>query len=178
MSKDKQKGGEQAREVGEEALLPHVEGQRDYHRAKAARLQRVDHRLDHLAERLFSMAILSVSLYLLLKLGAVLGLLPYAWPAGASMWLTFFGIAFPTLGASIAGVRFFADFDRFSAISQVSAEKFAAVGERIELLLAGPDAAITFGPVSDLAHAVDEIVMEELENWQAIFSGKHIALPA
>lgn len=166
------------RSVLEKLLLPHVQEQRDYHRTKALRLRRVDHRLDHFAEMLFSLAIISVSIYLLLKLGAVLGLLPYEWPASVSMWLTFLGIAFPTLGASIAGVRFFADFERFAAISDVTAGKLDGVAERIGLLLGSPDEAISYGPVSELAHAVDEIVLEELENWQAVFSAKHIALPA
>ncbi len=164
--------------VLEKLLLPHVEGQRDYHRAKARRLRQVDHRLDHIAETLFVLAIVSVSIYLLLKLGAVLGLLPYSWPNSVSLWLTFLGIAFPTLGASIAGIRFFADFERFAAISEVTAGKLEGVAERIALLLASPDRAISYGPVSGLAHAVDEIVLEELENWQAVFSVKHISLPA
>jgi len=166
------------RAVLEKLLLPHVEGQRDYHRAKARRLRKVDHRLDHFAEILFVLAIVSVSIYLLLKLGAGLGLLPYSWPGSVSLWLTFLGIAFPTLGASIAGIRFFADFERFAAISDVTAGKLQGVAERIALLLASPDRAISYGPVSALAHQVDEIVLEELENWQAVFSAKHISLPA
>jgi len=169
---------EYLRSVLETLLLPHVKEQRDYHLAKASRLRKVDHRLDHFAELLFSLAIISVSIYLLLKLGAVLGLLPYDWPTSVSMWLTFLGIAFPTLGASIAGIRFFADFERFAAISDVTAGKLDGVAERISLLLGSPERAISYGPVSELAHAVDEIVLEELENWQAVFSAKHIALPA
>ncbi len=159
-------------------LLPHVEGQRDYHRAKAKRLRKVDHRLDRIAETLFVLAIISVSVYLLLKAGAVAGALPYAWPASVSMGLTFLGIAFPTLGASIAGIRFFADFERFAAISQVTAGKLDNIAQRINLLLQSSDAAITFGAVSELVHGLDEVVVEELENWQAVFSGKHISLPA
>ncbi|WAT17010.1 hypothetical protein OZN62_08650 [Aurantiacibacter sp. MUD11] len=159
-------------------LQPHVEQQRSYHSAKASRLLNVNRRLDKIAEGLFILAILSVSLYLALKAGAALGLLPYAWPTAISMTLTFCGIAFPTLGASIAGIRFFADFERFAAISQATAGKLEQVDERIGLLLGGADHAISFATVSELAHAVDQIVIEELENWQAVFSGKHISLPA
>jgi hypothetical protein len=33
------------------------------------------------------------------------------------------------------------------------------------------------GSVSDLPHAFDDIVIEEIENWQAVFCGKHISVP-
>lgn len=166
------------RRACEHLLLPHILGQRDYHRAKAKRLLRVNHRLDKLAETLFLLAIVSVSFYLALKLGATFGIVPYAWPDSTSMALTFLGIAFPTLGASIAGIRFFCDFERFAAISQITAGKLADVAERIEVLLEGPESGFGYGKVSEMAHAVDEIVLEELENWQAVFSGKRISLPA
>ena len=49
---------------------------------------------------------------------------------------------------------------------------------RIGQLLAGPDSAINYEGVSRLAHGIDEIVVSEIESWQAVFSGKPIALPA
>jgi hypothetical protein len=82
-----------------------------------------------------------------------------------------------TFGASIAGIRYFGDFERFSAISEVTAEKLDAVVGRIEMLLKAPDAELTYGRVSELAHAADDIVVSEIENWQAVFGGKHIAVP-
>nr|QQZ51772.1 hypothetical protein JKL49_13235 [Phenylobacterium glaciei] len=83
----------------------------------------------------------------------------------------------PTFGAAVAGIRYFGDFERFSAISQVSAEKLDAVHSRIRLLLAAPDAALDYGRVSELAHATDDIVVSEIENWQAVFGGKHVSVP-
>ena len=124
------------------------------------------------------MAIASVSAYLLLKLGTVLLLVPPDWSPRTSSLFTFLGISFPTLGASVAGIRYFADFERFAAISQVAADKLELVGDRIGLLLAGPEAAITYGGVAELVHAIDQIVTDEIESWQAVFGGKLIALPA
>lgn len=49
---------------------------------------------------------------------------------------------------------------------------------RIDLLLAGPETAISYGRVAELAHALDAIVTDEIESWQAVFGGKTIALPA
>lgn len=159
-------------------IEPHAAAQRSYHLAKAERLHKVHHRLDALAETLFTLAIVAVSAYLLLKLGSLSGIVPEAWPHDTSKLFTFLGIAFPTLGASVAGIRFFGDFERFASISQVTAEKLQAVCERIELLQAGPPSAVTYASVSELAHAIDEIVVNEIENWQAVFGGKHLSLPA
>jgi len=166
------------REVLAHVLLPHAASQRDYHRAKAARLAAVHHNLDKLAETFFMLAVFSVSLYLLLKLGSLAGLLPDAWPYASSKLFTFLGIAFPTLGASVAGIRFFADFERFAAISQVAAEKLDRLHARIVLLLSAPPTAVTYARAAELTHVLDEIVVDEIESWQAVFGGKHIALPA
>lgn len=159
-------------------LAPHVASQCIYHHAKAKRLETVHHRLDHFAETLFKLAVASVATYLLLKAGAALHLLPHEWPVGLSKLFSFLGVALPTLGASIAGIRFFGDFERFAAISKVTARKLEHVQVRIGQLLDGPQSAIDYAGVSRLAHEIDEIVVSEIESWQAVFSGKHIALPA
>lgn len=159
-------------------LAPHVASQRAYHLAKAKRLETISHRLDQLAASLFKIAVASVALWLLMRAGAALQWLPDAWPHSSSKAFAFLGVAMPTLGSSIAGVRYFGDFERFAAISDVTAGKLAQVEVRIGQLLAGPDAAIDYEGVSRLAHGIDGIVVDEIESWQAVFSGKPIALPA
>lgn len=158
-------------------LAGHVIQQRDYHRAKAKRLTTVHHKLDHLSERLFQFAVLSVSGYLLIAGLAALGLVAHELPHALSKLFTFLGVMFPTLGASIAGIRYFGDFERFAAISEVTAEKLDAVHLRIGLLLAAPDDALDYSAVAELVHTVDDIVVSEIENWQAVFGGKHITVP-
>jgi len=159
-------------------LAPHVASQRAYHHAKAKRLETISHRLDRLATTLFKIAVASVAIWLLMRAGAALQWLPYAWPLASAKVFAFLGVALPTLGASIAGIRYFGDFERFAAISEVTAGKLAQVEVRIGQLLAGPDAAIDYEGVSRLAHGIDGIVVGEIESWQAVFSGKPIALPA
>lgn len=166
------------RQVLAGVVLPHVKAQRKYHEAKAAQLHRVHHRIDRAAEWGFLAAVLSVSVYLLLELGAVTGVLPKDWPYATSKLFTFLGVAFPTIGANLAGIRYFGDFERFSAISSVTATKLAGIEERIALLLAGNEERIIFHVASDLVRAVDEIVVEEIESWQAVYGAKHLALPA
>ena len=161
----------------ESLLLDHVVRQRDYHRYKARRLARAHHNLDKLSEALFTLAVISVSSYLLLKGGGALHLIDKAAAADLSYLFTFLGVLLPTFGGAIAGVRYFGDFERFSAISEVTAEKLDAVAGRIELLLTAPDSALDYARVSELAHAADDIVVSEIENWQAVFGGKHITVP-
>lgn len=157
---------------------PHVAAQRAYHLAKARRLNRISHGLDHLAESLFKLAVAAAATWLLLRAGAALHWAPAAWPQVTSKAFAFLGVALPTLGASISGIRYFADFERFAEISDVTAGKLAQVQVRLGQLLSGPDSAIDYEGVSRLAHGIDGIVVAEIESWQAVFSGKPIALPA
>ncbi|MEL6875800.1 MAG: hypothetical protein AAGM33_10025, partial [Pseudomonadota bacterium] len=155
----------------------HVTPQRDYHFAKARRLQNVHHNLDRFSEFLFKLALISVATYLLLKLGSSLHILDGGFVGKLSKTFTVLGVLFPTFGAAIAGIRYFGDFERFAAISEITAEKLDAIQSRIVLLLTAPDKALDYGKVTELVHATDDVVVAEIENWQAVFGGKHITVP-
>jgi hypothetical protein len=155
----------------------HVADQAVYHRTKARRLRTVHHRLDKLSTTLFLLAFLSVTGYLTIKGLSVVGWLDPDFPKSLSKIFTYMGVIFPTFGAAIAGIRYFGDFERFAAISEVSAGKLEIVHRRLQTLLADPAFEPEFANASDLAHAMDDIVVEEIENWQAVFGGKHIAVP-
>jgi hypothetical protein len=159
-------------------VLPHVTEQRAYHAAKAHKLETVHHRIDKVAESCFALAVASVLAYLTLKGAGVLGLVDKQLASDFSPFATFFGVAFPTLGANLSGIRYFADFERFGAISGVAAEKLRAIEERIALLLSGAPEALTYAATADLIHALDEAVVEEIASWQSVFGAKHLALPA
>lgn len=160
------------------AVLPHVAGQRAYHAAKALKLERVHHRLDKAAEACFILAVGGVLGYLVLKGAGALGLVDKHLASDLSPLFTFLGVAFPTLGANLSGIRYFGDFERFAAISHVAAEKLRAIEERIGLLLSGTPQALTYAAAADLIHALDEAVVEEIASWQSVFGAKHLALPA
>lgn len=161
-----------------EVALPHVAAQRAYHTAKAHRLEMVHHRLDRSAGACFALAVVSVLAYLMLKGGGIAGAVPKSLAADLSPLFTFFGVAFPTLGANLAGIRYFGDFERFGAISRVAAEKLGEIEARMGLLLSGADAGLTYAAAADLMHALDEAVVDEIESWQSVFGAKHLALPA
>jgi hypothetical protein len=158
-------------------LTPHVTAQLEYHRAKAKRLASVHHNLDRLSERMFQAAVVAVLIYLAVALAAAFELGDHKFVANAGKIFTFLGVALPTLGGAIAGIRYFGDFERFAAISEITAGKLAAVRDRITLLLNAPDAAMDYGSVAELARAADMIVVSEIESWQAVFAGKHITVP-
>jgi hypothetical protein len=160
------------------ALLDHhVTPQCDYHARKAKRLNAVHHNLDRFSEFLFKLAILSVATYLLLKGGSALFQVNADLVAKLSKTFTVLGVLFPTFGAAIAGIRYFGDFERFAAISEITAEKLKAICERVELLLSAPETAMDYRRVTELIHAADDVVVAEIENWQAVFGGKHITVP-
>ncbi|MCP5395139.1 MAG: hypothetical protein H6918_00115 [Sphingomonadaceae bacterium] len=158
-------------------LARHVQDQRDYHRNKSRRLHRIHHRLDKISEWLFILAVLSVSAYLLVELGAALGWLAADLPYLIAKPATFLGVAFPTFGAALAGMRYFGDFERFASISQMTAEKLDGIDQRITLLLSAENNCLTYGEASELAHAADAVVVSEIESWQSVFGGKHITVP-
>jgi len=160
------------------AVLPHVSAQAAYHTTKAHRLETVHHRLDKTAEACFALAVASVLAYLLTKAAGVMGFVPKSLADDLSPLLTFCGVAFPTLGANLAGIRYFGDFERFGAISRVAAERLDGIEARISLLLSGASSALTYAAAADLIHALDEAVVDEIASWQAVFGAKHLALPA
>ncbi len=165
------------RQALENILSPHIVSQSAYHQSKAKRLAQAHHRLDHLSELLFKLAVASVGGYLVLKLGGFAHLIDKEVAVHFSKLFTFLGVLLPTFGGAIAGIRYFGDFERFSAISEVASQRLDAIQARIELLLAAPNEALTYDYVAQIAHAIDDVVIGEIESWQAVFSGKQISVP-
>ncbi len=166
------------RAVLEGLIAPHVSSQRSYHTAKALRLATVHHNLDRMSERSFRLAVIAAALFLVLAAAHAAGWIGDRPFAGLAKVFTFLGVALPTFGGCLSGIRFFGDFERFAAISRVTAAKLGAVEARIALLLRAPDTALDYASVTALAHAADDIVVSEIENWQAVFEAKQITVPA
>jgi hypothetical protein len=158
-------------------LGQYVAVQRDYHRAKAMRLAAVHHNLDRISEILFLLAIVSVASYLLLVAATAIGAAPASLVDGLSKPFTFLGVLMPAIGGAFAGIRYFGDFERFSAISEVTAERLEGISARIATILAGDSEAICYMKAASLAHAMDDVVVAEIEAWQSVFAAKNIAVP-
>ncbi|HYJ53421.1 MAG TPA: hypothetical protein VEW04_09635 [Allosphingosinicella sp.] len=158
-------------------LARHSQQQRDYHRQKAAKLVRVHHRIDRLSEGMFVLAIITVSVYLMVIAAAYFGLVPAQLGELLAKPLTFLGLALPALGGAFAGIRYLGDFDRFASISEITAEKLEGLSGRIEKLLSGAEPSLRYAQVASLAHALDDVVIAEIESWQAVFAVKNMAVP-
>lgn len=165
------------REGLERLLGSYVSAQRAYHHAKAQRLTSVHHHLDKASERLFILALGSVATYLALLGAGAMGWMAPIWAHDGSKAFTFLGIILPALGGAFAGIRYFGDFERFAAISEVTAGKLETLETRINALLASPCTDLRYAQVAALAHAMDDVVIAEIESWQAVFAGKNIAVP-
>lgn len=155
----------------------HVATQHRYHVEKARRLERIHHRLEAFSELLFLLAMLVVATYLAGEALAAMGVIDVSIVHKGSKLTTYLGIALPALGSALAGIHYFADFGRFAAISESTATRLAAVEKRIAALLTAPDDELDYRRVADLARAVDETVVAEIEHWQDVFGGKHISVP-
>lgn len=160
-----------------QVIRPFLDDQSAYHRAKSLRLEKVHHNLDRVSEALFILAVISVGAYLLFELLSVLSVLDPAIPASVSKSFTFAGVVFPTLGAALASIRYFGDFERFAAISDVTAAKLERLKVRAANLAAGYKGSVVYRDYADLAHAMNDIVIEEIESWQSIFGTKKMSIP-
>jgi hypothetical protein len=162
-----------------EALRDHfVLPQLRYHTAKSERLHHAHHAIEQVAERLFGVAILSVSLYLGLSAAAALGHVDAGLVKSSAKWFTVIAVALPTISGALAAIGYFGDFDRFADISQATAGRLDELRQRIDVVLDLPDAAISYNRFADLARAADGIAFAEIQAWQAVFSGKRITVPA
>ena len=155
----------------------HVAAQRSYHLQKAARLDRIDHHLERISERLFLLAMLVVATYLGMELAAAAGWLATGQVRHTAKLFTFLGVALPTLGGALAGIHYFSDFGRFAAISKSTANRLEAIAARIADLRAAPDDDLDYSRVASIVRAIDETVVSEIEHWQDVFGGKHISVP-
>jgi hypothetical protein len=156
----------------------HIDFQREYHNQKAELLERVHHGLDHLSERLFTGAIFVVATFLALTAAGYLGWVSETLITGSAKWFTVLAVALPTLGGALAGMRYFGDFERFAEISKVTEAKLDAVAARIDILLEASPGSITYDKASDIAEATDQIVFDEIQSWQSVFSSKILTVPA
>lgn len=152
--------------VGEIAAR-HVGEQRRYHEAKAARLHAVDRGLERLGLAVFVLS----AVYL----GArVAGYAEWAAPFGLGL----VSVAGPMLAATLGGIRYFCDFDRFAEISAAAARRFAEIEAEIAAFDGAGARALDYEAASRLFRRIDDAVVAELESWQSIFGQKGLMMPA
>jgi len=161
------------------ALRDHfVAPQLSYHTAKSARLHRAHHAIEHLAERLFAVAIGAVAIYLGLAAASGLGLIEGGVVKALAKWFTVIAVTLPTVSGALAAISYFADFDRFADISKATAGRLEELQARIDLFLQLADETLDYAHFADLSRTADTIAFDEIQAWQAVFSGKRITVPS
>jgi len=163
-----------ARLLREHFIVPQLE----YHRAKAERLHRAHHAIERFAERMFALAILMVGSYLSIFGASQFGLVDPEFVQGVAKWFTVIAVALPTISGALAAIGYFGDFDRFADISQVTAERLETLEKRVATYEKLPDQGVTYTQLSDLARLTDATAFDEIQSWQAVFSGKRTTVPA
>jgi hypothetical protein len=141
-------------------------------------LHRAHRAIERLAERLFGLAILVVAIYFALSAAEGLGYIEGGLVKTLAKWFTAIAIALPTTGGAFAAIGYLGDFDRFAGISHGTASRLGALKQRIEVFLSLPDQNKSYGRLADLARSANAIAFEEIQVWQAVFSGKRTTVPA
>ncbi|WP_432200666.1 hypothetical protein ACRAQ7_14165 [Erythrobacter sp. W53] len=75
------------------------------------------------------------------------------------------------------GIRYFGDFERFAAISDVTASKLDRLVRRSDLLLESQEKDASYEDFVDLTRKMDDVVVDEIASWQSIFGTKKISVP-
>lgn len=152
--------------------------QRDYHKAKAERLQRAHHGIERFAETMFGLAVAVVAFYLAGVAASQLGLLAPGFVDRFAKWFTVIALALPTISGAFAAIGYFGDFDRFADISQMTVERLDKLAERAVRIEALPDSQLSYAQLADLVRLTDQTTFDEIQSWQAVFSGKRTTVPA
>ncbi len=156
------------------AILPQLE----YHQSKSARLHRAHHAIETLAERLFALAVIMVTLYLVLFGLSEISVIAPEWVTLLAKWFTVSAVALPTIAGALAAIGYFGDFDRFADISEMTARRLEALQERTVMYLDQSDDALGYAPLAQLARQTDETTFAEIQAWQAVFGNKRTTVPA
>ncbi|MBV7259398.1 hypothetical protein [Erythrobacter crassostreae] len=160
-------------------LLDHaIQPQLEYHQGKSARLHRAHHAIETLAERLFALAVIMVTLYLVLFGLSTLGVIAPELVTTLAKWFTVSAVALPTIAGALAAIGYFGDFDRFADISEMTARRLEALQERTVMYLEQSDDALGYAPLAQLARQTDETTFAEIQAWQAVFNNKRTTVPA
>jgi hypothetical protein len=163
-----------------------IGGQVNYHKANAERLEAMDKRFTKWTKWLFRFAILAALAALLFghdKIANWLALLPLPalsptdWlAAGILAGLAGVATVFPAVGASLAGIRSQAEFERVKKRSKV-------MHQRLEQILArlnptnNPDHAISSAELSAAVAEAGQLMVDELLDWRIVFEERPLPEP-
>jgi hypothetical protein len=138
--------------ISQHELRPQI----DYHRASAAQIQRLDHRLERIATLVFTCSLIGCVVLLV-------GLyLDKHWVEDNSNWFTLASAGLPAVGAAIFGIRFEGDFGGSAVRSQSTAIKLEEIATELEGV--GSDLMRS----ADLVEQAARAMLADLDEWRLI----------
>lgn len=138
-------------------------GQLKFHQQNWRQSEQIEHSLHHL----------SLGLIVATLIGVTAHLLPMLHSAGPV--LVFCCAVFPAFGAALAGINNHAEFARIAKRSRAMANQIEKALTAIDQL--EPAETITLAEVSALAQGAARLMVEEVLDWQVIFTDRPPPLP-
>ena len=127
---------------------------------------------------MFALAVVSVAAYLVLKAGGALHVWPTSVAEQLSYFFTFLSVLLPTFGGAFASIRYLGDFERFCRDLQSDCRKARGHSRSHRAAARGSGRRARLRPGADLVHATDDVVVSEIESWQAVYRAGLVLLAA
>lgn len=145
-----------------------VQGQLDYHRNNARRLELLHHALEATGKTAFLASPWAGLLYILHHYSV-----PYV-PDIAPAWLALTGAGFPAVAAAAAGLRYQGDYLRFAMRSRRTALELTEIDSGLERLCAKIEAGdarkTALAELRAILIALEAILNDDLEDWRYVYS--------
>lgn len=152
-------------------LAKYLENQQTYHEWKARRLHDLHRGLDRAAIGFFLISFIA-------------GLVFIGWESAVDELgetipkiFTIVAVVFPALAATLSGIRYFGDFERFGDNSEDASRDLDAARSAVQACIDQGD-ALDYETASRAARLAEEALTAEIERWEALFGGKHFGVPA
>ena len=145
------------------AIVDGIEAQVAYHNAAAHGAHLLHHRLHSTAIGLFAATAVACMLHLT----------PLGHEAGWNDALTLLAAFLPACGAALAGITSHGEFSRVARRSEAMQQELQALAARVQSIQS-PSSELT----GRVAEEAARIMVDELVDWQVIFRGKPLTLPA
>ncbi len=140
-----------------------------YQRINAARMQKLEYRLQRAGEILFGATIVACIGWITAKIaGMPMGLVG---TVGVTEIVTFLTASLPALGASIYGIRMQGDFAGVAFRSQVTVTRL----ERLKRAM--QDDPVDYGRLAARLRNLSDIMLNDVSNWRTTYQARPLALP-
>ncbi len=140
-----------------------------YQRINAARMHKLEYRLQRAGEVLFGATIVACIGWIIAKIaGMPMGLVG---TVGVTEIVTFLTASLPALGASIYGIRMQGDFAGVAFRSQVTVTRL----ERLKRAM--QDDPVDYGRLAARLRNLSDILLNDVSNWRTTYQARPLALP-